>query len=83
MDNDLTILLETNDRVIAEDIQSLLEHSQIYSILDSDNPASSVLNAYSGFNPMENISIQINKNDYQKAVDIIDNSVYKGFLTNV
>ena len=43
MNNDLTILLEIDDRVIAEDIQVLLEDSQIYSLLVSDNPASSVL----------------------------------------
>lgn len=82
MDNDLTILLETNDMVIAEDIQSLLEDSQIYSMIVSDNPASSVLNIYSGFNPIENVSIKINKNDYQKAVEVINNSAYKELLTN-
>ena len=83
MDNDLTILLETTDRVIAEDIQVLLEDSQIYSLLASDNPASSVLSIYFGSNPIENVSIQINKKDYQKAVEIINNSAYKDFLTTV
>lgn len=82
MENDLTILLEINDMIIAEDIQRVLEDSQIYSVLVSDNPASSVLNVYSGFNPIENVSIQINKNDYQKAVKIINNSAYKDLLTN-
>jgi len=82
MENDLTILLEINDMIIAEDIQRVLEDSQIYSVLVSDNPASSVLNVYSGFNPIENVSIQINKNDYQKAVEIINNSAYKDLLTN-
>ena len=74
MENDLTILLKTTDRVIAEDIQVLLEGSQIYSLLTSDNPASSVLSIYSGSYPIENVSIQINKKDYQKAVKIISNS---------
>jgi hypothetical protein len=83
MDNDLTTLLEIDDRVIAEDIQVLLEDSQIYSLLVSDNPASSVLNVYSGFSPAESISIQVNKNDYPKAVEIINNSAYKELLTNV
>lgn len=82
MENDLTILLEINDMIIAEDIQRVLEDSQIYSVLVSDNPASSVLNVYSGFNTIENVSIQINKNDYQKAVEIINNSAYKDLLTN-
>ena len=82
MENDLTILLEINDMIIAEDIQRVLEDSQIYSILVSDNPASSVLNVYSGLNPTENIIIQINKDDYQKAIEIINNSAYKNLLTN-
>jgi hypothetical protein len=82
MENDLTILLEINDMIIAEDIQRVLEDSQIYSMLVSDNPASSVLNVYSGLNPTENIIIQINKNDYQKAIEIINNSAYKDLLTN-
>lgn len=82
MDNDLTILLETCDKVIAEDIQVLLEASQVYSVLVSDNPASSVLNIYSGFNPIENIIIKVNKNDYLKAVEIIKDSAYKEFLAN-
>ena len=82
MENDSTILLETADMVTAEDIKDLLEGSQIYSILVSDNPASSVLNVYSGFNPTENVSIRINIKDYQQAVDVIKNSVYKDLLTN-
>ncbi|NCA80227.1 MAG: hypothetical protein EOM76_08610 [Sphingobacteriia bacterium] len=82
MENDSTILLETADMVTAEDIKDLLEGSQIYSILVSDNPASSILNVYSGFNPTENVSIRINIKDYQQAVDVIKNSVYKDLLTN-
>ncbi len=83
MKTDLTVLLEIDDIIIAEDIQRVLEDSQIYSLLVSDNPASSVLNVYSGFNPMENVTIQINKNDYQKAVEIINNSAYKDLLTDI
>ena len=83
MENDSTILLETSDMVIAEDIKSLLEESQIYSILVSDNPASSILNVYSGFNPAENVSIRINVKDYQQALELLKNSVYKDLLTNV
>ncbi len=82
MDKDLTILLETDNVVIAENIQVLLEGSQIYSMLVSDNPASSVLNIYTGFSPIENISIKINKSDHQKAFEIIKNSIYKELLPN-
>lgn len=82
MENDLMNLLEINDMIVAEDIQRVLEDSQIYSLLVSDNPASSVLNVYSGLNPIENISIQVNKNDYQKALELINDSPYKDLLSN-
>ena len=79
-DKDLTVLLEINDKIIAEDIKRVLEELGIYSILESDNPASSVLNAYMGSNPNEKISIQVNENDYQEALEIIRNSPYKDLL---
>lgn len=81
--NDLKVLLRINDNVIAEDIQGILEASGIYTMLVSDNPASSVLNAYMGSNPMENITIQINEIDYQKAVEILRDSPYEELLTNL
>ena len=62
--NDLRILMSVEDRVIAEDIQNILEESEIYTMLVSDNPASSILITYTGLNPGEMIAIQINKNDY-------------------
>ena len=82
MDKDLTSLIEIDDRIIAEDIQRVLEDSQIFSLLVSDNPASSVINVYSGLNPTENIIIQINQKDYQKAIEILKNSTYNDLLTN-
>ena len=75
-ENDLKLLLSIEDRIIAEDIQAILEESEIYTMLVSDNPASSVLSAYSGLNPMECISIQINKDDFQRAIEILTDSPY-------
>jgi len=75
--NDLRLLLSIEDRVIAEDIQNMLEESEIYSLLVSDNPASSILTSYTGFNPAESIGIQINKDDYQRAIEILIDSPYK------
>ena len=49
--NDLRLLLSIDDRVIAEDLQNILEESEIYTMLVSDNPASSVLSSYMGLNP--------------------------------
>jgi len=78
--NDLRILLSIEDRGIAEDIQNILEESEIYTMLVSDNPASSILTTYSGMNPVECIDIQLNKNDYQRAVEILIDSPYKELL---
>jgi len=80
--NDLRLLLSIEVRVLAEDIQSLLEESDIYTMLVSDNPASSALSSYMGSNPTENIDIQINIDDYQRAVEILTDSPYKELVDN-
>ena len=72
--NDLRVLLSTEDRVIAEDIQSILEEHDIYTMLVSDNPASSVIGIYMGSSAMETIDIQINEEDYQRAVEILNDN---------
>lgn len=78
--NDLRLLISIEDRIIAEDIQDMLESSGIYTMLVSDNPALSVLTAYTGFNPVESVAIQINKEDYLRAVGILIDSPYKELL---
>jgi len=75
--NDIRLLLSIEDRVIAEDIQHFLEESGIYTLLVSDNPASSVMSTYMGLNPTESINIQININDYQRAVELLNDSPYR------
>ena len=75
--NDLRLLVSIDDRIIAEDIQSILEESDIYTMLVSDNPASSVMSSYMGSNPTESIDIQINIEDYQRAIEILIDSPYK------
>jgi len=80
--NDLRLLLSIEVRVLAEDIQRLLEESDIYTMLVSDNPASSALSSYMGSNPTENIDIQINIDDYQRAVEILTDSPYKELVDN-
>ena len=70
--NDLRVLLSTEDRVIAEDIQSILEEHDIYTMLVSDNPASSVIGIYMGSSAIETIDIQINNEDYQRAIEILN-----------
>lgn len=77
---ELKILLTIDDRIIAEDIQNLLEESEIFTILVSDNPASSILTIYSGLNNAESIDIQINNIDYDRAIEILIKSSYKELL---
>ncbi len=80
--NDLRLLISTEDRVIAEDMQRVLEEFEIYTMLVSDNPASSFLSTYFGLNPTESIDVQINKNDYQRAIEILNDSPYKKLINN-
>ena len=75
--NDLRLLISIEDRIIAEDIQNILEESEIYTMLVSDNPASSIMTSYTGLNPIETIGIQINKDDYQRAIEILVDGPYK------
>ena len=76
--NDLRVLLSTEDRVIAENIQSILEEHDIYTMLVSDNPASSVIGIYMGSSAMETIDIQINEEDYQRAIEILNENTELG-----
>ena len=74
--SDLKTLLTIDDRVIAEDIQQILEDHDIYTMFFSDNAAASIISAYSGLNPIESIDIKINTSDYQKAIEILRVSQY-------
>jgi hypothetical protein len=76
--NDLRVLLSTEDRIVAENIQSILEEHEIYTMLVSDNPASSVIGIYMGSSAMEMIDIQINEEDYQRAIEILNENTELG-----
>ncbi|MFA5849546.1 MAG: DUF2007 domain-containing protein [Bacteroidales bacterium] len=80
--SDLRLLISIDDRVVAGDIQSLLEESDIYTILSSDNPTSSVMSTY-GFNPAESIDIMINEDDYKRAIEILNDSPYSELFSNI
>jgi hypothetical protein len=80
--SDLRLLASTGDRGIAEEIKSFLEEFKIYTMLVSDNPASSYINTYFGFSPVENIDMQINKDDYQQAIQILKESPYQQLFEN-
>lgn len=81
MENDTRILLKTDDRIMAEDIKSLLEESAIYTLIRSDNPASSIMGAYMGSRPAEGLSMFVNLDEYEKAREIIANSPFAEVVT--
>ena len=78
--DDTKQLLETSDRPIAEEVQRFLDDNGIYTMLVSDNPASSVMNTYMGAPPSEKITMMINHADYQAAVRILSSSRYMSLL---
>ena len=80
MENDLKVLVIVNDRIIAEEIQRMLEESEIYSMLESDNPASSIMNMYTGLKANETINVIVNKDDYQLGFEIVNNSSFNDLL---
>ncbi|MEI6142243.1 MAG: hypothetical protein WCP85_23420 [Mariniphaga sp.] len=81
--NDIMRLLSIDDRGIAAEIKDLLEESEIYTMLVTDNPASSFMGTYFGINPSEIIELQINKNDYRRAIEILNDSPYKELVSNI
>ena len=81
--SDLRLLVSIEDRGIAEEIRSFLEEFEIYTMLVSDNPASSYISTNFGFSPIESIDIQINKDDYQRAIEILIESPYKDLINSI
>lgn len=69
-----------SDGPIAEEIQRIMEEEGIYSLLQSNNPASSVTRAYLGSVQMDYFFIKINKDDYTKAKEIVITHGYEDFL---
>ncbi len=80
MGQDTKSLLQIGDKIIAQEIQCMLEEENVYSLLRSDNPASSFLNTYMGTGTIENVEVVVNKDDYNKASEIIKNSAYADLL---
>jgi len=74
--HDLKTLLTVDGRLIAEDIQAILEEHEIYTILFSDNSAASIISTYSGLNPIESIELKTTILDYPKAIEIVLGSQY-------
>ena len=70
-DKDTRILFRTDRRRKAEEVQRYLDEAKVYTLIASDNAASSALNAFLGTNPSERVQVQVNKEDYEKAVKLL------------
>lgn len=81
MESEFKQLLVIGDMIIAEDIKRILEEFQVYSILTSDNAASSYLNTAFGPTISENVTIRVNRYEYVKAVEILSNTQYSDLTT--
>ncbi len=77
---DIKTLVKVPDKVLAEEIQRLLEERGVYSLLHSDDPAESVMNAYLGSSFKSCYTIQINIDDIPNARSIIEENGYNDFL---
>ena len=77
---DSKLLLTIDDRIIIEEIQRILEDSNIFSVVLSDNPASSAMNSFMGSSPLENLDLIVNIEDYDKAVEILSKSQYEDLI---
>lgn len=75
-------LLTINDRIILEDIQRILEESNIFCVVVSDNPASSAISSFMGSSPSENLDLMVSIKDYNKAVEILSESQYKDLINS-
>jgi len=82
MANDLKELLTIPDRPLAEEIKNEMEQAGIYSLLQSDNPAASVMSIYGGPSISESITILVHQDIYQQAVQFIKSSSYWELLKN-
>lgn len=79
--DDSRLLLTIDDRIIIEEIQSILEDSNIYCVVVSDNSASSALNSYMGSSPAENLALIVNIEEYENAVEILSKTQYKDLIS--
>jgi hypothetical protein len=81
MSTDLKELLIIPDRPLAEEIQREMEAAGIYSLLQSDNPAASVMSIYGGPSVSESITILVHQDTYDRAIEFIQTSPYWELLS--
>ena len=70
------VLISVDNMLLAREIQLFLEEQNIFTSIKSDNPASSIMNLYTGMNAFETIEIKIMEADFDAAMKILADSQY-------
>jgi len=78
--SDIKPLLAVEDKVIADEIKRILEEAGIYSLLESDNPASSFHQVYMGSAARENITLSVTLDSFEAAQKVIQEHGYQDLL---
>ena len=74
------VLLMADNMIVAQDIKQYLEEKGVYTLIESDNPASSVMNVYTGMNAIESISIKIVASEFARAIKLLEASPYSDYI---
>jgi hypothetical protein len=80
MADDLKLLLELDSMLYAKEVKQTLEEIGIYSTLESDNPASSLMNVYTGDTSSETVRVIVHVNDYENAKSALLGTFYESHL---
>ncbi len=78
--DEVLVLLMADNMMVAQDIRQYLEEEGVYTLIESDNPASSVMNVYTGMNAIESISIKIVASEFERAIELLEASPFSDYI---
>ena len=81
-EDEILVLLTIDNMILAQDIRRYLEDRGVHTLVESDNPASSVMNIYTGMNAIEGISIKTLASEFETACNILEKSPYSGYVSD-
>jgi len=79
--DEILVLCIVDNMIVAQDMRRYLEEKGIYTLIESDNPASSVMNVYTGMNAFESISIKIVASEFEKACNALESSPFSEYMS--
>lgn len=80
METEIKDLMKLTNRTIAQEVQHLLEEHGIYSLIESDHPASSLMAVYSRMNVIEDLVVKVHRDDEMGARSVIVAGGYEEYL---